>query len=351
MEFLMVALRAAGITFVSVYGNPRCHTETMKELLNTLQAKCTGWTIAMGDWNARQDKWDKRSNAKGWLLVKWAKKNVWTIKAPSEPTFVLPQGIRMWIFFVHRACDVQNLRVANDAREGSNDHEPVIAWLSSDDRRTNPKRRVSKAWRKRDDLSKSATERYATPMPKYIDFFKVNQKFEELNMIYDKLETELATTFRPSGKPPSELRARYFWTSEMEHMSKIRRWWYKKVVRSNIEKWTRISRDRCAQRTAQRRNFRKFVNEIATWNDSAGTSSISNIVKVQRRNGPRNELIPRADVNLKDFTAHVANKFPPKCTGTPIVGEMFTSKTCERHNTICDYRIHKFKSRCARWNF
>ena len=156
--FQMVIVRIGTLHVCGLYISPSEKTDNVLEIMNLVTKHTRGETIIIGDLNARNIAWDKRTNGRGAAMKRWATEKGWKIRAPNTPTHFPPTTRRaspsIIDLTITRHIDITRPVVCQGNWEGTSDHEPIKVQLLNTNNgeifRTRP-RRISHS--KRVDLT------------------------------------------------------------------------------------------------------------------------------------------------------------------------------------------------------
>jgi len=327
-----LAIRVEDLTIVNLYIQPQANNQLARGLLDKIANQMKGRGLIIGDFNARSRSWCTVDNARGPALIKWAEHAEWNIYAPEEPTrYGLNRagqiiGSVIDLALTHMGT-IESITTAKGIWDGTSDHRAIVATIKSQKYTLKKRRRISTKRRMREDLLKRFIETIPTQAEEIIKRIREASNQVELDNAYIYMIRILLEPFTPKGKIPP-LRARYFWTNELERQSKNRSKLYRRFTRSrDIRDYNRYHiankrlhrqcrKAKCRSYNEYRRNFEK-----ATAGDAA--KQLSGLIKKKTRNTA--DATPRTTAGLqrKKFTHFVSMKFPPRAQDAPVQPQHF----------------------------
>jgi len=221
-----LAIKIENLTIINIYASPSSRKKTFVSFLEAVNREVKGRTIILGDWNPRHPSWGEGTNPKGPQLFHWINKYDWVVYAPESPTHhaVMPEGRTVATtidFAIARMGPIDSIHAKDGTWDGASDHKPVLLRAACQRNKLHRKRRISVRRRTKEELIEKFIELIPAKAADIINTISAATTQEELDMAYWQLVHTLILPFKPKGKIPS-IRARYFWTNELERMTKQR---------------------------------------------------------------------------------------------------------------------------------
>jgi len=327
-----LAIRIEDLTIINIYVRPSKSKKQLYTFLDTINKEVKGRAVIIGDWNARHPSWDASRNNLGTQLFKWINQKEWNIYAPDTPTHyhILKNGESSATtidFAITRMGRLDFIQAKDGPWDGASDHKPIVARVHCQRNRMIRKRRIPIRRRSKEELIQIFTETIPSKAQEITALIMAATNQQELDQAYWKLVQIIINPFKPRGKIPS-LRARYFWSNELERMSKRRSRFYNRyTVTRDLRDYARYRqynrRLRRKSQKARTKSYNQYRREFEEAPPTEASKRISGLVKKKRKN--IEEATPRTTAGLerRKFTHFVSLKFPPRVQDTPVPPQKF----------------------------
>lgn len=275
------------ISIVLVYISPVSTAQELKDFMNEFKQYAKTPAIVMGDFNARNLKWDKSLNPRGTALLQWAEEGEWTIHASTFPTYSSITGSSNVDLFVTKGVNPQTTPwIPHGPWIGSSDHSPIVTDVDLNCRKSpNKDKRV--AWYKRKDeriLSK-VKELSEQKVPSLTEAMRAATSISEMNKAYKDWEEILTDPFI-AGKPKPR-RFKDFWNVPLDRLAKKRTRLYKRAQQLDTQQaWDshKETDKRIKQivRLRKREQFQNFAEGLQNVRPGAAQTMINRISRIKK---------------------------------------------------------------------
>ena len=152
-----VAINVAGIIVIGVYISPKAQKQRITELMSTWN-RLRNKIVAIGDFNARNKKWDKRTYTIGAQLLEECQRKKFTISAPTTPTFRTERGASTIDLVISKNQRTTPTKTVENGSYNGSDHAVITTEFYA---QLTPKLKTSRI-----PISQRTLERYITKAEK-----------------------------------------------------------------------------------------------------------------------------------------------------------------------------------------
>jgi len=234
---------------------------------------------------------------------------------PSTPDIIVARG-----------CEPKEVKVIEGNWDGLSDHMLVCAKLAMTVNKLTEKIFIPKKRRTHPALVGKAKIMY--PHLKYfnaeLDQVQNQEQFDDCKK---RLSEKLAEPFRPKGRRPAKMRARFFWNNTLEALSTTRSRLYRRMRRTrhrtDTTRYRRIDRKiKRMSKKGKRKTFNLYKRAFLKKGFTDSAKQLSALIRLKRNNRKRHTKQGKAGLDKSEFTRYVANKFPHR----PELGEVTPCK-------------------------
>lgn len=311
-NYQMLATLVGGrLRVITLYISPRARVQEVRRCLRRVRELARGPTIVAGDLNARHSQWDTTPNNRGRLLMSWALKWGWEIKAPADPTFCRNQGSSTVDIVLAKGVNTNQPITLFGPWDGTSDHQPVLTVLeggTGEPAREAPTR-IPRAMFQKEALQRTVREEYSRELPTLLERIRACSDGEELDRVYEAVARAMVEPWRKRCRKRSR-RFRYFWDGELDGLARKRSQFYRKFQRWGLqEDWNLYKKvDKEIKRRVRRKKkelFESYVEELAEAPRGESTKRVNTLVKLKTRFSARS-LERGAMLDPSCFTRHLA---------------------------------------------
>lgn len=317
-SYELIAIRVGPITICGVYIRiDHDISAIITDCMETIKSIARGPVVVVGDFNARDRRWDRSGNARGRYLKNWCDREGWTISSTNEPTFTGGRGASSTIdLVVHRACGEMRPIIPRGIWCGCSDHLPVMTEIQLQGNRpiNRPAPRIAKALRRREDIVENATAWLQRKLPEITTRIELINSRIDLERECAALTSALLQPWLKYRKSPKSRRFKRFWSEELDRMARERSFQYKRATRIGSElEWEEYRRlDMLIKRKARanrNRDYTEYLNNLQDMDMNIRSGKISKTIKSKEINRRRNMPSGRR-IQPAEFTRFIVNQFP-----------------------------------------
>lgn len=258
-----VVVRVRGVTITGMYISPGATADDEARVLSKIDRLSRGQAIIIGDLNARNRRWDTRTNARGTRLVKWAAKHNWTIRPPSTPTFLTKNnGVSTPDLAIIRGVWAGKATTLPRGAVRGSDHLPIKINITTGvnhkiesdyipiSQRSNPT-----ACQKAQDILKASISNIEA------DIQRCNSK-EELELLYDSVGESVISCWDHTRKIKPD-RYKCGWNWSLDQKARLRRKYYRMAkVNNDGGAWQIYLRMDREIKNSVKANKRRFFSQM-----------------------------------------------------------------------------------------